>query len=177
MRLTAFDVANMYRAAGRPVPPEVAAAVREEHPGSPLPAAWCVEPAHRSPRLPQDGVSGVGTGKDPDACPEGRENADLLMPALALLKRLKAAGQITAFWHRPDQKSRGREAGGVPDLLVALGPDRGIVALELKTATGKVTPEQAVWLAAFGDRGCVCRSLAAVRAFLAGFGVCVEVEA
>lgn len=61
---------------------------------------------------------------------------------------------------RPAQTSRGwrtpvsGDGAGFPDLLLVRSPR--IVAAELKSASGKVTPEQAAWLADLAASGIEC---------------------
>lgn len=51
---------------------------------------------------------------------------------------------------------RAREKSGWPDLVFALPPTGRFVAVELKTATGKTTPDQGVMLAALERNGALC---------------------
>jgi hypothetical protein len=94
-----------------------------------------------------------------------------------LLRQLQAHGLPLLWAHIPDvavqHGSAGRQQAkrkGLPDLLVGLpswGDGEGLVlGVELKAEAGRVTPEQAAWLAAFGRRGCVARSEGAVIDFL-----------
>ena len=56
---------------------------------------------------------------------------------------------------------------GASDLLGVLAPDGRIVAIELKSARGRTTPEQDAFLAgirAFGGFACVVRSADEARA-------------
>ena len=83
----------------------------------------------------------------------GMTENDLLC---AVLDVLKVYGYRVAHF-RPARTSRGwrtpveAEGKGYPD-LTAVGRGR-ILAVELKSATGKVTPEQAAWLEAFSRCG------------------------
>jgi len=90
----------------------------------------------------------------------------------AELDRLQATGAILDYYHRPDgaPRRRGQERAGVPDLIIAVRDDL-VLAIELKSATGRLTKWQRFWLQAFGTRGCVCRSIDEVRDFLGKWGV------
>ncbi len=46
------------------------------------------------------------------------------------------------IWHDNDSR---RNGAGLPDLL-CVHPDHGVLWLELKTATGRVRPEQQQWI-------------------------------
>lgn len=87
------------------------------------------------------------------------------------------------WWHTPNGGSRRKgEAGklramgvkpGVPDIIVA-GPDRRMVAIELKSATGSMRKEQREfreWAEASGWAFYVCRSVDDVEIALDGAGV------
>jgi len=90
----------------------------------------------------------------------------------ALLKALRAAGEILCFRHRPSAKGWGNEGRGEPDW--AIGVRAGlIVHVEEKThaRTSRLRPEQVVWLLCAGDRGAVCRDIDELRAFLRVHGV------
>lgn len=100
----------------------------------------------------------------PAAAPE----RDLQRDAEAWLKGLVDVGLVRAWYHRPDLKPKRSEKAGLPDLIIALPGD--VVAVELKTAKGKVTLEQAIWLASF-RRSAVCRSLAEFQSQLRAWGV------
>ena len=84
-----------------------------------------------------------------------------------ILGQMQAAGQIRCWYHRPDRATRAqdREQRGLPDLVIGVREGL-VVALELKTATGKVSQEQAEWLACWGERGRVCRGVGEVLGFL-----------
>lgn len=94
--------------------------------------------------------------------------AQLQRAAEDLLEVCRRRGLILDWYHRPDRAAGHRERAGLPDLLIAIGPGR-VAAIELKSARGKVRPEQQVWLDAFG--GYVCRSLDEVRTALRWLGV------
>lgn len=85
----------------------------------------------------------------------------------AILGQLVATGQIRCWYHRPDRATRAQdhEQRGLPDLVIGIRPGL-VVAVELKTAAGKVTPEQDAWLSCWGERGCLCRSVGEVLDFL-----------
>ncbi len=77
---------------------------------------------------------------------------------------------VMDWYHRPDRKAGHNERSGLPDLIIAVRPGL-VLGVELKRADTNPTPKQAVWLAAFGERGAVCRSLEEFQAFLATQGV------
>ena len=81
------------------------------------------------------------------------------------LGKLLAFGLIVDWEHRPDRAPGRGERGGRPDLTIGVGPGV-VIAVELKTATGVVTPRQAAWLVCWGERGCVCRSLGEFLSFV-----------
>lgn len=89
-----------------------------------------------------------------------------------LLGELKALHLIMAWAHIPDQRPRRQDwkRRGVLDLLIAVRRDL-VVAAELKTSSGRTTPDQAIWLVAWGDRGSVCRSEGELLSFLKRHGV------
>ena len=93
---------------------------------------------------------------DPRHAPPGQEAA-LQAACHRVLGQLLAMGRIVDWYHRPDRAPGRGERAGLPDLLVAVRPGL-VVACELKTATGRVSPRQAAWLACWGERGAVCRS-------------------
>jgi VRR-NUC domain len=83
-----------------------------------------------------------------------------------------------SYHPRPARTERGwrtavqGDGAGWPD-LVLLHPTRGGMALELKTETGRTTPEQEAWISAFRAAGWHAqvarpRDRDAVRALLAG---------
>lgn len=90
----------------------------------------------------------------------------------AVLEQLVALGKIRCWYHRPDRATRAQdhEQRGLPDLVVGVRADL-VLALELKTATGRVRPEQETWLGCWGERGALCRSLGEVLAHLQRWGV------
>ena len=124
---------------------------------------------------------------------EAQSERELQAEVEAALRQLVATGAIVDFYHRPDRAPRGAERPGLPDLVIAARhlverdwtrvpgeePPPGklmiaeglILFVELKTATGKLRPEQVRWLACAGSRGCVARSLDDVVSFLRGWGV------
>lgn len=109
------------------------------------------------------------------------EEADLHRDVVRFLRAALPEGW--RFFHTPNGGKRvTREAAqfvamgvspGVPDLILA-GPDRTLVAIELKAAKGRETPAQIGWLdhlLACGWRADTCRSLREVEAFLSMAGV------
>lgn len=109
------------------------------------------------------------------------EEADLHRDVVRFLRA--ALPPDWRFFHPPNGGKRDpREAArfvamgvspGVPDLIV-LGPDRAVVAVELKAAKGRETPAQIGWLDHFvacGWRADACRSVAEVEALLSMAGV------
>lgn len=96
---------------------------------------------------------------------------DLQRECEAVLRLLQAAGVILRWYHRPDSPRRIRpEQRGLPDLLIGVRRDL-VLGVELKTAKGKTSAEQDDWLACFGDRGAVCRSVEDLYMFLGRHGV------
>jgi hypothetical protein len=81
---------------------------------------------------------------------------------------MQARGKILAYYHRPDRKPGRGERRGLPDLLIAIAPGR-VIAVELKTSTGRLSEAQAEWLVGFGGRGYVCRSIQALAALVDGW--------
>jgi VRR-NUC domain len=69
---------------------------------------------------------------------------------------LKVYGWL--YYHAPDNRPiNGRiqnVKAGFPDLIAVRGPRH--LAIELKRETGKTTPEQDTWLAAFAEAGAEC---------------------
>ena len=94
-----------------------------------------------------------------------------------MLRELQSWGVPLIWAHIPDVAMQRGVAGrqqakrrGLPDLIIGL-PGRGVVlGIELKTESGKLRPEQAVWQVSFGARGCVARSEAEMLDFLRRWG-------
>ena len=102
--------------------------------------------------------------RNPTQAPRGTESK-LQAACEAQLGKLWTMRQIVDWYHRPDRKPGRGERSGLPDLLIAVRPGL-VLAVELKTETGKVTPKQAAWLACWGDRGAVCRSVGELLDFV-----------
>jgi len=103
---------------------------------------------------------------------ETTRERDLQRATEAILDELQAHGRILCWYHRPDRAPRAQdhEQRGLPDLVVGVR-EGCVLGLELKTATGRVRPEQEIWLRCLGDRGALCRSLGEVLDFLRRWGV------
>lgn len=129
-----------------------------------------IRPPRQHRRTPREPLPGA-------PAPRGEERA-LLGRCEALLRELRAFGVPLLWAHIPDVPLQHGTAGrqqarrkGLPDLLVAQ-PAMGLVlAAECKTECGKLTFEQAAWLAAFGNRGAVVRSENDLLALLKRNGV------
>lgn len=107
---------------------------------------------------------------DPQKQAQAGEERKLQADCEALLDDLIALGRVATWYHRPDVRGRRPERKGLPDLLI--GVRHGMVlGVELKTATGKISVEQLVWLGCFGDLGSVCRSQGELLNFLESAGV------
>ena len=107
---------------------------------------------------------------DPQKQAQAGEERKLQADCEALLGDLKALGKVATWYHRPDVRGRRPERKGLPDLVIGVRPDLDL-CVELKTAKGKLSVEQLVWLGVFGDRGAVCRSQGELMEFLEGHGV------
>ena len=92
-----------------------------------------------------------------------RGRGGLQRAAEAILERLRISGAIMDWWHSEDRAKR--ERAGMPDLVIA-AREGLVIAIELKSATGRATEEQERWLTAWGERGCLCRSAGEVLTFL-----------
>jgi hypothetical protein len=87
----------------------------------------------------------------------------------ALLRQLQALGKISCWYHRPDRECARGEQRGLPDLVI--GVRQGLVlAVELKSWSGKLRPEQEVWLSCWGAEGCVVRSTGELLDVLKTYG-------
>lgn len=107
-----------------------------------------------------------------------RTEGDLQREVLKRLGQLKRAGLILAYNHiapkRSHKDSRNVETG-VPDLLIAVRPDC-ILFAELKRPdrTGRISPQQEVWLRCAGRAGCVATEWRDVAELLEDHGVCAD---
>ena len=107
---------------------------------------------------------------DPQKQAQAGEERKLQADCEALLDDLIALGRVATWYHRPDVRGRRPERKGLPDLLIGVRPGM-VLGVELKTAKGKLSVEQLVWLGVFGDRGAVCRSQGELMEFLESAGV------
>lgn len=99
----------------------------------------------------------------------------------AVLRELRDWGVPLVWAHIPDVRMQRGVAGrqqarraGLPDLIIGVPgwQNEGLVlGVELKTEAGRLRPEQAVWLAAWGERGAVCRSEGELLDLLRRWGV------
>lgn len=109
--------------------------------------------------------------------PRGEERT-LQRRCEAQLDELRQWGIPLVYAHIPDVRIGRGVAGraqaqrkGLFDLIIGF-PALGLVlAVELKTETGTLSPEQAAWLAAWGMRGRVCRSEGELLDFIREHGV------
>ena len=109
--------------------------------------------------------AGAGAGKDvpqpqpqpPPPLPPPAPPLPPEMPESEPESESEFMGQVIALayakgwciYHTYDSR---RSVAGFPDLLM-LHPQHGQIVAELKTATGKLTPQQATWLLAFEQAG------------------------
>lgn len=94
------------------------------------------------------------------------------MPAHVLWTALDHAAKLSRR-QGGERKARG-VVRGIPDYLFVLPPEGQAAFIELKSATGRLTPEQRVWreyLLRSGAHHAVCRSLDDVCEALASWGV------
>jgi hypothetical protein len=108
--------------------------------------------SHHVPRRPKK-----------DGAPIERGSGGLQRASEAILERLRQTGAIMDWWHSEDRKKR--ERPGMPDLVIGVRPGL-VIAVELKSRTGRATEEQERWLECWGERGALCRSVEEVLTFL-----------
>ena len=121
---------------GRRLPPELAGRLTGDNPYSGAGAVGKDVPQPQpppAPPLPPD---------TPPEMPESESEFQGRVIALAYAKGWR-------IYHTYDSR---RSVAGFPDLLM-LHPTHGQIVAECKTATGKLTPQQANWLLAFEQAG------------------------
>jgi hypothetical protein len=74
------------------------------------------------------------------------------MPEAELLRQVRKLAKLTGWetYHTHDSRRSDR---GWPDLVLASATQRRVIFAELKTATGRVTPDQKKWLALLANAG------------------------
>lgn len=120
--------------------------------------------------MPWDGCENKCEGRGERTAPPLSEAA-FQRAAECLLKVLIQKGDVIDYYHRPDRGAGHNERPGFPDLCLALHSGPAAIELKKNVKTAKTTAAQGRWLACWGDRGALCRTLDDLRAALRRWGV------